>query len=76
AAKLEFAIEANTAKPIKKLSHLLHQVPNARLYDEMLKLFFEGNAAVTYAKLQQFDYGRILFPQTFAVLDRHNKDIY
>jgi poly(A) polymerase len=76
AAKLQFTIESKTEKPIYKLSDLLQKVPSARLYDEMLKLFFEGNALITYQKLVQYNYMRVLFPQTMAVLDAEGDGIY
>ncbi|MBU3725502.1 MAG: polynucleotide adenylyltransferase PcnB [Burkholderiaceae bacterium] len=44
AAKLGFEIEGATRRPIKAMADLIHNVPNARLFDEMLKLLHSGNA--------------------------------
>ncbi len=43
-AKLGFTIELATRKPISALADLIQNVPNARLFDEMLKLLHSGNA--------------------------------
>ena len=48
---------------MRALPHLLKHVPSSRLFDECLKLFFEGNAQITYQKLIHYDYLRVLFPQ-------------
>ncbi len=68
AAKLEFSIEEKTEEPLTKLANLLWHVAPARLFDEILKLFFEGNAAVTYKILVHYGYMRILFPETYHAL--------
>jgi poly(A) polymerase len=43
-AKLGFAMDAATRAPIQELAELIRNVPNARLFDEMLKLLHSGNA--------------------------------
>ena len=43
-AKLGFGIEPATRRPIAALADLVRHVPNARLFDEMLKLLHSGNA--------------------------------
>jgi poly(A) polymerase len=63
-AKLGFDVADETAQPLHRLSDLLQNVPQSRLFDETLKLFFEGNAYVTYQKLLETDYLRALFPET------------
>ena len=63
AAKLGFTVHADTEAPLKTLSSLLQHVPQSRLFDELLKLFFDGHAAVTYDYLQHYDYMGVLFPQ-------------
>ncbi len=73
-AKLEFKIEAHTEEPVFKLPNLLWHVAPARLFDEILKLFFEGNAEVTYNALLHYGYMRFLFPITYdAIKVRHQK---
>lgn len=61
AAKLDFDIEKHTAAPIYKLAPMLGEIPAARLFDEVLKLFLAGYAVYTYDLL--VDYG--LFGQLF-----------
>jgi poly(A) polymerase len=68
AAKLGFRIEADTARPIRELAPLLRQVPPARLFEEVLKLFHGGCAAETYELLRQFGLFAYLFPRTEASL--------
>ncbi len=73
-AKLGFKVEAHTEAPIFKLTNLLWHVAPARLFDELLKLFFEGNAMVTYKSLLHYGYMRILFSVTYdAIKLRQNK---
>ena len=55
AAKLDFSIEKATAEPISQLGPLLDNVPRARLFEEMLKLFQSGHAQRSYEMLQQYD---------------------
>ncbi len=43
-AKLGLKLHPPTEKPIPRLADLLHDVPAARLFDEMLKLFLSGHA--------------------------------
>jgi poly(A) polymerase len=63
AAKLGFNIHADTQAPLKSLSVLLQHVPQSRLFDELLKLFFDGHAKVTYDYLYRYEYMQVLFPQ-------------
>jgi poly(A) polymerase len=44
AGKLGFTIDAATKAPIASLTNLLDNVPEARLFDEMLKLLLSGNS--------------------------------
>jgi len=44
AAKLEFIIDPATRIPIRNMADLIRNVPNARLFDEMLKLLHSGNS--------------------------------
>lgn len=71
AAKLDFELEAETENAVKTLPHLLQHVPPSRLYDECMKLFFEGNAWLTYKKLVHYHYMHALFPQTMYAISNH-----
>ncbi len=68
AVKLGFEIEAVTKEPIKRLSHLLSNIPPARLFDESLKLFMGGKALATYHMLSEYGVFEILFPMTAKAL--------
>jgi poly(A) polymerase len=67
-AKLGFQIEAQTAAAIDELAYLLEDVPPARLFEEVLKLFHSGSAVTTFERLRQHDLFGYLFPDTEAVL--------
>jgi len=64
AAKLGFRIDPATAAPLHELGHLLLNVSNARMFEEVLKLFHGGYALETYEMLRHFDLFRFLFPLT------------
>ncbi|NLY13671.1 MAG: polynucleotide adenylyltransferase PcnB [Gammaproteobacteria bacterium] len=68
AAKLDFTIEPSTAEPIRRLAHLLRDIPAARLYEEVLKLFLSGYAERTYELLCEYDLFAQLFPGTAKAL--------
>ena len=69
AAKLDFTLEAKTSAPIRSLAAMLEQIPAARMFDEVLKLFMEGQALRVYALLKHYDLFRPLFPATQRLLD-------
>ena len=69
AAKLDFEIAGETAKPIFELGGLLDGVPDARLFDEILKLLMAGQAHVSFRILQKYNLLPHLFPQTAAALE-------
>jgi poly(A) polymerase len=62
AAKLDFALEKNTATPIARLAPLLNEISNARLFDEMTKLFMAGSAVKTFDLMVQHQLFQTLFP--------------
>ena len=62
AAKLGFNIEQQCGEVIRKLTFLMRQVPQARLFDEVLKLFFHGYSEKTYNMLKKYNCFSILFP--------------
>ena len=68
AAKLDFDIEDDTANAIDECSHLLGNIPSARLFDEFLKLFLSGYAAATLDKLLEFGLFEALFPDSASCL--------
>jgi poly(A) polymerase len=76
AAKLDFKIHPDTKEPLVRLQHLLRHVPVSRLFDEVLKLFFEGYAYSTYQALMRLGYMHALFPQTTRVLEAEKTPYY
>ena len=68
AAKLGFRIEAATEAPIRELAPLLADVPAARLYEEVLKLFMTGHGVSSFESLRQHGLFEQLFPDTEQAL--------
>lgn len=69
AAKLDFDIEKHSAEPIADLADLLNDVPSARLFDEVIKLFLSGKAERTFELLLEYDLLAPLFPATAEALE-------
>ncbi len=74
AAKLDFSIHESAAEPIPKLAPLLRDVPAARLFDEVLKLFQSGHAVRSFELLDEFGLFDYLFPATAARLRERDGD--
>jgi len=68
-AKLGVELGDETAKPVVEMAPLLSDIPPARLFEEVCKLFMTGHAARTLEALQRFQLTRALFP----VLERKGK---
>ncbi|HEC59082.1 MAG TPA: polynucleotide adenylyltransferase PcnB [Methylophaga sp.] len=66
--KLGLKLDGETERLIPELASLLADIPAARLFDETLKLYLSGNAAVTHELLCHYGVFDILFPQTAAML--------
>lgn len=60
--KLNLGIEPQTAGPMVSMAPLLGDIPPARLFDEILKLFLSGHAWPTYQALVKYDQWDQLFP--------------
>ena len=71
-AKLDFDIEESCEKPIHSLGPLLQDIPAARLYEEVLKLFHSGSALRSFELLQKFDVLQYLFPAADHAI-KHNE---
>jgi poly(A) polymerase len=69
AAKLDFGIEKHTAAPIRELAAMLREIPSARLFEEVLKLFLSGHAADTFEMLVDLHLFDSLFPATTQALE-------
>jgi len=68
ASRLGFRIEDKTLAPLRTLAPLLADVPPARMFEEVLKLFHGGYAAETFAALRQHGLFQYIFPATDEVL--------
>ncbi len=68
AAKLNFELEAQTAAPLVELAPLLADIPPARLFEEVCKLFLSGYAGVTFAVMRRHAMFGALFPLSEEVL--------
>jgi len=74
ATKLNFEIEQSAKDAIFRLGSLLSEVPSARLFDEMIKLFHGGFAHETFQGLREFDLFRHMFPLTEQVLEQDKSE--
>jgi len=73
AAKLGFSIEQHTEEPMVRLAHLLVDVPPARLFEEVLKLFLSGYAQRTFELLDKYHLFAQLFPQAQDGVDHQQR---
>ncbi len=67
---LGFALEPRTAAPLVAMKSLLADVPQSRLFDEMLKLLQTGHAMASIAKLQELGLGKGIYPLLDLVVER------
>ncbi len=74
AAKLDFELAPETAAPIATLGDLLRDVPPARLFDELLKLFQSGYAEKSFDLLLKHDLLGYLFRDTAELLETPDRD--
>jgi len=74
AAKLGFTIHPDTEKPIYELGYLLADIPAARLFEEVLKLFHSGQGNICLQFLRKYDLLQYLFKQTDDLLKQGNSD--
>lgn len=73
AAKLSplgFKLEAKTAKPLIESQRLLDEVPQSRMFDEMLKLLQTGHAVASIAQLKQLGMEKGIYPLLDVVVER------
>ena len=68
-AKLGLEIDAKTREPVRTLRHLLENVPQARLFEEILKLLLSGNAVECFRMLRELDLHHGLLPLLDIALD-------
>ena len=73
AAKLSglgFKLEAKTAAPLVKSQELLADVPQSRLFDEMLKLLQTGHSLASIEQLKLLGMSRGIYPLLDVVVER------
>ncbi len=63
AAKLGFTADQSTLAPMAELAPLLDDIPSARLFDEVLKLFQKGHGLRSFETLREFGLFEYLFLQ-------------
>ncbi len=63
-AKLHFELATETAEPLERLSYLIKQVSNSRLFDEVTKLYQCGEAETIQRLLNKYGLFTHLFEQT------------
>ncbi|MGB5339211.1 MAG: polynucleotide adenylyltransferase PcnB [Gammaproteobacteria bacterium] len=68
ATKLGFRFHQDTERPLQELAPLLGDIPPARLFDEMLKLFMGGYALANFEVLRHYNLFHQLFPLTEKAL--------
>lgn len=73
AAKTGFDIESHTLAPIAVSAPLIHDVPAARLFDEMLKLLMSGHAWSSLEKLREVGLDQGLLPMLDAILEQNQQ---
>jgi poly(A) polymerase len=76
AIKLGFSIHPVSEQPIRKLAPLLDEIPEARLFEEFLKLFMSGQSEKAYIQLREYGLFAMLFPQTEMFLNRGDEFIH
>jgi poly(A) polymerase len=73
AAKLNplgFKLDPKTAKPLVESQALLADVPQSRLFDEMLKLLQTGHSLATIGQLKALGMARGIYPLLDVVVER------
>ena len=69
-AALGFKMDAKTAAPLVESARLLADVPQSRMFDEMLKLLQTGHALASIAQLRTLGLARGIYPLLDVVVER------
>ena len=69
-SRLGFALDPKTAKPLLEAEPLLAEVPQSRLFDEMLKLLQTGHAVASVEQLKKLGLARGIYPLLDLVVER------
>ncbi len=65
-----FQIEPRTAKPMVSCEPLLKEIPQSRLFDEMLKLLQTGHALASVEQLRKLGLAKGIYPLLDVVVER------
>ncbi|HET9843179.1 MAG TPA: polynucleotide adenylyltransferase PcnB [Gammaproteobacteria bacterium] len=71
--KLNFTLAENLSKSMHELGNLLKQVPSARLFEEVIKIFHSGHALAIFRQLRFYKLLSYLFPTINAVNDENKQ---
>ena len=63
-AKLEFALESELESSIRSLGYLIQDIPPARLFEEVLKLFLSGYGTAAFDSMMENEIYGWLFPDS------------
>ncbi len=74
AAKLSFQIGDRECRAMQKLQKTILDVPEQRLFHELIKLFYTGHADASYTALKKYDFFSIIFPALAEHLSQNRKD--
>lgn len=69
-APLGFQLDTKTAQPLLRSLPLLGEVPQSRLFDEMLKLLQTGHALATIGQLKALGLHRGIYPLLDLIVER------
>ncbi len=70
AAKLGMELDPGTRAPIREMAELVHNVPGARLFEEMLKLLLSGHAVACIRRLRAEGLHHGLLPMLDVILEQ------
>ena len=70
AAKLDFKLDPATQHPIRARADLLQDVPKARLFDEMLKMFHSGHALASAQRMREEGLHHGVLPLLDVILEQ------
>ena len=68
-AKLNFNIDEESGSSIRDIGYLLQDIPPARIFEEVLKLFMSGYGVATFEAMLEYEIFGWLFPATRRAMD-------
>ncbi|QNP49585.1 polynucleotide adenylyltransferase PcnB [Diaphorobacter aerolatus] len=69
-SQLGFKLDPKTSRPLVESEHLLNDVPQSRLFDEMLKLLQTGHSIASIAQLKELGLAKGIYPLLDIVVER------